>query len=160
MTNRTSIFVATSLVVAALAFTGCVSSFDTGSGTGGANGGPGTGGGPVSCGAGGSTADAGSQLANFASVVETVNFYCGGSACHNAGQAPDLFGGDLYTTLTTYKSAMCGNRVLVKPCAPNESPFYLAQKGQCAGLDKMPKGCVDNCTDPDYLEGIRQWIAN
>jgi hypothetical protein len=23
----------------------------------------------------------------------------------------------------------------------------------------MPKGCVDNCTPPDYLDGIKQWIA-
>jgi hypothetical protein len=24
----------------------------------------------------------------------------------------------------------------------------------------MPFGCVDQCTPPDYLEGIRQWILN
>jgi hypothetical protein len=24
----------------------------------------------------------------------------------------------------------------------------------------MPLGCVDNCTPADYLEGVRQWIAN
>lgn len=66
----------------------------------------------------------------------------------------------LYTTLTTFVSPMCGNRVLVKPCAPDESAFYLAQRGQCGTLDKMPKGCVDLCTPDNYLEGVRQWIAN
>jgi len=24
----------------------------------------------------------------------------------------------------------------------------------------MPFGCMDQCTPPDYLEGIRQWILN
>jgi hypothetical protein len=31
--------------------------------------------------------------------------------------------------------------------------------GLCGdSLAKMPFGCVDACTPPDYLEGIRQWI--
>jgi len=74
----------------------------------------------------------------------------------------------LYTTLTTYKSKRCGNFFLVKPGAPQESAFYLAQKGGLCKdadtskkpLDQMPFGCSDGCTPDDYLEGVRQWIAN
>jgi hypothetical protein len=90
-----------------------------------------------------------------------VQLQCGGGGCHNEGQPPLLFDGDLYARLTTYVSARCGNRLLVKPCAPDESAFYLAQAGRCgAGLERMPKGCVDLCTPDNYLEGIRQWIAS
>jgi len=76
---------------------------------------------------------------------------------------------DLYTKLTTFKSARCMDRVLVKPCAPNESAFYLAQAGLCEGggggdgpLPYMPFGCMpiyDNCTAANLLEGVKQWIA-
>ena len=53
--------------------------------------------------------------------------------------------------------------MLVKPCAPEESAFYLAQMGQCGDLAQMPFGCdpkYDNCTPAEKLEGLRQWIAN
>jgi hypothetical protein len=175
MKKRTSIFVAMFLrmalrmafgltVVAPLG--ACMSSGDgaggtggTSGGTGGHAGGAGTGGaGPANCGAGGSAG--GSDLANYATMMFIVSASCGGPGCHNDTQTPKLFEGDLYTTLTTYKAAKCGNRFLVNPCSPNDSAFYLAQMGQCAGLDRMPKGCVDNCTPDNYLEGIRQWIAN
>jgi hypothetical protein len=67
----------------------------------------------------------------------------------------------LYSTLMTFVADKCGNRVLVKPGAPSESAFYLAQMGQCGdSLPQMPNGCVDNCTPADYLDGIRQWIEN
>ena len=52
--------------------------------------------------------------------------------------------------------------MLVKPCAPEESAFYVAQKGTCGDVPQMPFGCLpefDNCTPADKLEGIRQWIA-
>jgi hypothetical protein len=132
-----------------------------GSGTGGtASGGSGSGG--SGSGSGGSGGDA--QPATFQTVRDTVDFYCGGSGCHGSGEtAPNIYGvrddAALYKTLTTFKSALCGNRVLVKPGSPQDSAFFLAQADMCKPLDRMPKGCVDNCTAPDYLEGIRQWIA-
>jgi len=93
-----------------------------------------------------------------------VQAKCGGSGCHNEGTSPNLVGisdANLYTLLKTYVSVFCGNRVLVKPGSPNESAFYLAQTGQCGdALPQMPLGCVDDCTPADYLEGVRQWIAN
>jgi hypothetical protein len=78
---------------------------------------------------------------------------------------PNLFPDDdtaLYTTLTTYKVTKCGGRVLVKPCAPEDSAFYRAQSDptMCEMLPQMPFGCgAGNCTQPDDLEIVRQWIA-
>lgn len=94
-----------------------------------------------------------------------ISFYCGGTGCHNAGQPPDLFPKDdatLYKTLTEYKVKDCDNRVLVKPCAPEESAFYRAQSGSvtCDPLPRMPFGCgTGSCTSDDDLEDVRQWIA-
>jgi hypothetical protein len=68
----------------------------------------------------------------------------------------------LYTTLTTYKVTKCGGRVLVKPCAPEDSALYRAQSDPttCEMLPQMPFGCgVGSCTQPDDLEIVRQWIA-
>ena len=107
-----------------------------------------------------------SPYANFASVVQIAQVKCGGAGCHAGGeQKPVLLGvdnGALYTTLKTYVVKDCGNRLLVKPGAPQDSAFYLAQKGQCGStIPQMPLGCSeDNCTPQDYLEGVRQWIAN
>lgn len=107
---------------------------------------------------------ASSQYANFATVAQIVQVQCGGSGCHNGDTSPTMNGlsdADLYKTLTTYVSALCGKCVLVKPGSPDQSAFYLAQMGLCGNsLSQMPLGCVDNCTPPDYLDGIRQWIAN
>ena len=51
--------------------------------------------------------------------------------------------------------------MLVRPGSPEESSFLLVQRGgACGALDQMPFGCVDTCTPPDYLEAVRQWIAN
>ena len=64
-----------------------------------------------------------------------IGFYCGGAGCHNEGQPPNYFPDNdatLYRTLTEYKVAKCGGRVLVKPCAPAESAFYLARQRRCA----------------------------
>lgn len=102
-------------------------------------------------------------MANFATVHDIVFTLCGGSACHQAGDTPPTLLDDakLYSTLMTFVSGKCGNRVLVKPGAPQDSAFYLAQAGQCGdAMDRMPLGCVDQCTPPDYLEGVRQWIQN
>jgi len=94
-----------------------------------------------------------------------ISFYCGGAGCHNNGQSPNLFPSDdatLYRTLTEYKVTKCGGRVLVKPCAPEESAFYRAQAEptMCDPLPRMPFGCgPGSCTAADDLEDIRQWIA-
>ena len=78
---------------------------------------------------------------------------------------PNLFPDNdttLYNTLTTYKVTKCGGRVLVKPCAPEDSAFYRAQNDPttCEMLPQMPFGCGGgNCTQPDDLEIVREWIA-
>ena len=124
----------------------------------------------VSCAGSGGT----SALATWANVRDVVDNTCFGSDCHTQGeQAPTLLGLNsaalsdtaLYTELTTYTTtALCSQRLLVKPCAPDESAFYLAQAGMCgASLPYMPFGCspaYQNCTPDDKLQGIRDWIAN
>lgn len=143
---------------------GSASGGNNGSG-GGGSGGTGSGGsgsGGKDSGSGGTGGDV--QPATFQTVRDTVNFYCGGPGCHGSGETgPNIYGvasdATLYKTLTTFKSVLCGNRVLVKPGSPEDSAFFLVQADMCQPLDRMPKGCVDNCTAPDYLEGIRQWIA-
>ena len=132
----------------------------------------GTGGGMVSCGGSSGT----STLATWTSVRQVVDLTCQGSDCHTQGdREPFMIGlmgpmadADLYNKLTTYKAVRCLNRPMVKPCDPEGSAFYLAQMGRCEGamvgdpvpLPQMPFGCVDYCTAPDKIEGIRQWIAN
>lgn len=107
-----------------------------------------------------------SPYANFATVVQIAQVKCGGAGCHAGGdQKPTLLGADngsLYSTLKTYVVKACGNRLLVKPGAPQDSAFFLAQKGQCGSeLPQMPLGCSDDtCVPSDYVEGVRQWIAN
>ncbi len=103
---------------------------------------------------------------SFETVKTNITFYCGGPGCHNAGQKPNLFPADddtLYRTLMEYKVEDCGGRVLVKPCAPEDSAFYRAQTDptMCDPLPRMPFNCgPGRCTDPSDLEDIRQWIAN
>ena len=106
-----------------------------------------------------------SGVATFSDVKTVVGFYCGGTDCHNSGRMPNLFPDNdtaLYTTLTTYKVTKCGGRVLVKPCAPEDSAFYRAQNDPttCEMLPQMPFGCVTgSCVQPDDLAIVRQWIA-
>jgi hypothetical protein len=112
-------------------------------------------------GASGADSGGGSPYANFAAIRDIVSFKCGGSGCHGEREPRLVDDAKLYSTLTTYVSQRCGNRLLVKPGSPQESAFYLAQNALCGPtLEKMPLGCVDNCTPSDYLEGVRQWIAN
>jgi hypothetical protein len=120
--------------------------------SGGAGGGdPGSGGGAGSA-----------QPASFATVREIVNATCGGSDCHQPGGTPPALLTDdarLYANLLSFVAKACGGHVLIKPGAPQESAFYLVQTGGCDDPSfKMPLGCVDRCTPPDYLEGVRQWI--
>lgn len=166
MKRCSSVLTRTFLILAVLApIAACL---PTGSGPGDGGGGTGM----VSCGGSSGT----STLATWTSVREVVDLTCQGSDCHTQGdREPYMFGlsgpiadEDLYNKLTTYKATRCRDRVMVKPCAPDESAFYLAQMGQCEGLagvplPQMPFGCspvYDNCTPADKLEGIRQWIAN
>jgi len=174
--GRVALFVGTLASFALLASTGgCLvdrtpSSEGVGGGdSGGSAGSGGTGGGGSAGRAsttGGNSGSGGgsSQYANLATVSQIVQAKCGGSGCHNDGTPPNMVGisdANLYTLLKTYVSTYCGNRVLVKPGSPDQSAFYLAQEGQCGdSLPIMPLGCVDNCTPSDYLEGVRQWIAN
>jgi hypothetical protein len=134
---------------------------------------PDDGGGTVSCGGSSGT----SALATWANVRDVVNT-CSGADCHESreplmiGSPTPLSDAALYSKLTTYVAPQCGGRKLVKPCAPDDSAFSRAQTGMCEGiagtllgapLPYMPYGCdpmYDNCTPPDKLEGIRQWIAN
>jgi hypothetical protein len=144
-----------------------------GSGSGGSAGGCGNGNGSGGHGSGGSataTADAGpSQYANFSTIQQIVEFKCGGSSCHNSVQAP-MFqdNSDLYNALTTSKAPDCMNLTLVQPGSPNQSAMYLAIAGLCPCVPQMPNGCTGgdpnapqySCIPPDYIEGVRQWIAN
>ncbi len=140
----------------------------------GAGGSTGTAGiGMVSC-AGSSGTSTLATWANLRDVIDPANppGGCYGSDCHRQGERePVMLGATgmlsdaaLYDKLTTYKTTTkCGNRVMVKPCAPDDSAFYRAQAGTCEDLPQMPFGCLpefDNCTPADKLEGIRQWIAN
>jgi len=102
-----------------------------------------------------------SPYANFATMTEIVMVKCGGAGCHSGEMPPTLVAdGTLHGTLTSYVSKLCGNRVLVKPGAPEDSAFYLAQAGLCGDtLPKMPLGCVDTCVPADYVDGVRAWIA-
>src|SRR3982750_3330296 len=87
----------------------------------GAGGGSGTG--MVSCGGSSGT----SALATWANVHDVVDNTCFGSDCHTQGDREPILLGllsaplsdtDLYNKLTGYKTTLCGQRMLVKPCAP------------------------------------------
>ena len=128
----------------------------------------------VSCGGSSGT----STLATWANVRDVVDMTCAGADCHETreplmyGSTGPLTDAALYSKLTTYVAPQCGGRMLVKPCAPDDSAFFRAQAHMCEGLagtllgmplPYMPYGCdpmYDNCTPADKLEGIRQWIAN
>lgn len=168
MKSSTSVIVR-SLAVATFAFfIACApSGFDPPlTGTGGT-------GGPINCGGTPGT----SPLGEWSAITIFVQDNCAGTDCHATGdREPYLIGktgplsdAELYTKLTTFKAPKCGNRVLVKPCEPDESTFLRAQTGMCEGaagvpLAYMPYGCsvdppFENCTAQDKLDGIREWIA-
>ena len=149
----------------------CATSEEGPTGMGGSGGSGGSA--PVSCGGAGGTGD----KATWANVRDILApdypiGGCFGADCHTEGdREPFLFGlnsaplsdADLYRKLTTYRTVKCGQRLLVNPCSPNQSAFYLAQMGLCEELPQMPFGCEpanDNCTPDAKLEGLRQWIAN
>jgi hypothetical protein len=104
-----------------------------------------------------------SPYANFATVREVVALVCGTASCH-LGEAKPTLANDasLFSVLTTYVSKGCENNVLVKPGAPDQSAFWLVQRGPCGTVPRMPKGCTpgENCIPQEYVDGIQQWIAN
>jgi hypothetical protein len=111
-----------------------------------------------------------SPYANFATIQQIVQLKCGGSSCHNSGLQNPMFQDDsnLYSALTTDKAPDCMNYLLVKAGAPSQSAMYLAISGACPCVPQMPNGCMGgdpngpeySCLPPDYIEGVRQWIAN
>lgn len=176
-----------SLLIAA-SLTGCLpgggtlDQTDGGAGSGGGSGGSAGGSGGSGSGGTGSSACGGSSgtspNANFAFVKTLISNTCAGADCHEQGgnYQPYLIGmsgpfsdAELHMKLTTLTSQKCGGRVLVKPCEPDASAFYLVQKpGDACGTGafRMPFACIDSpdaltrCTLADELEAIRQWIAN
>jgi hypothetical protein len=177
MKGRFSVFRVSLTLVALGTIGACLPDAHVNRGTGGTSGSGGSGGvnGMVSCG-GASGTSALATWANVRSIIEPDSAQpggCFGADCHRQGEREPVMVGtisdplsdtDLYNKLTTYRtSAKCGNRVLVKPCAPDDSAFYRAQAGTCGELPQMPFGCLpefENCTPADKLEGLRQWIAN
>jgi hypothetical protein len=161
-----------------------------GSGFGGAtgghqgSGGSGAGGQIASSGCGGQASGTGGQAgninlgtdgggaspyANFSTVEQIVQIKCGGASCHNSVQNPMFASApDLYTALTTDQAPDCKNYTLVKAGDPTQSAMYLAISGACPCVPQMPDGCTGgdpngpdySCLPPDYIEGVRQWIAN
>jgi hypothetical protein len=111
-----------------------------------------------------------SPYANFSTIQQIVQLKCGGASCHNSGLQNPMFQDDanLYSALTTSKAPDCMNYTLVKAGAPTESAMYLAISGACPCVPQMPDGCTGgdpngpdySCLPPDYIEGVRQWIAN
>jgi len=150
------------LVVVLVGLGACSGELASNTGRGGSSGQSGAGGG-ASCSAGGTGGS--SSFATWSGVKTIIGFYCGGAGCHNEGQPPNYFPDNdatLYRTLTEYTVAKCGGRVLIKPCAPEDSAFYRAQAEppMCDLLLRMPFGCGEgSCTSPEDLEDIRQWIA-
>ncbi|SRR6266545_3705655 len=140
----------------------CAGDLGQNAGQGGSSGQSGASG-AASCGS--AATGGGSGTATWSDLKTVVGFYCGGTGCHNNGQTPNLFPNDdatLYRTLTEYKVTKCGGRVLVKPCAPEDSALYRAQTNPttCETLPQMPFGCGGgNCTQPDDLDIVRRWIA-
>jgi hypothetical protein len=156
----------------------------TGSGGNGSGGSTGSGGQVVTTGCGGTASGSGGQggtinlgvdgggaspYANFSTVQQIVQFKCGGGSCHNSVQNPMFASApDLYTALTTDKAPDCMNYTLVKAGDPTHSAMYLAVAGLCPCVPQMPDGCTGgdpnnpeySCLPPDYIEGLRQWIAN
>lgn len=163
MLSSLPVLVRTSALLVVLAGLGaCAGDPASNTGLGGSSGQSGTGGG-ASCNPGG--AGGTSSFATWSGVKTVIGFYCGGAGCHNEGQPPNYFPDNdatLYRTLMEYRVTNCGGRVLVKPCAPEESAFYRAQTEppMCDPLPRMPFGCgPGSCTSPEDLEDVRQWIA-
>lgn len=156
MIGHASVVTGVAAVFVALATSGACSG---GSGTTGA---AGSGGMVASCTPTGGTGAPSTAVPgpNF-QTVRDIATRCAGVICHSGTMNPMIQDTpNLYQTLTTYQAGLCSGFKLIEPCKPEESAFYLAQRGECANIPRMPLECVDNCTPTEDLEALRQWIAN
>jgi hypothetical protein len=164
MTRHASLVAAVAAVVTMFVAAGACSSEPAPmTGAGGTTGAAGGGGGTASCTPTGGTGSPGTAIPgpNFATVRNIAASRCGVPGCHVGAMQPPLQDTpDFYATLTSYRSSSCSGFRLVEPCKPEESAFYLAQMGQCPNIPRMPLECTDNCTPADWLEHVRNWIAN
>src|SRR3954471_6134814 len=117
MTGPISIFRISSILAALGTIGACAGGLDPG--VGGSSGS-----GMVSCGGASGT----SALATWANVRDVVDNTCHGSDCHTTGERePFMLGVNsvplsdaaLYAKLTSFKADLCGNKLVVKPCAPD-----------------------------------------
>lgn len=112
-------------------------------------------------------------------VVLTQNVTnCSGSDCHGGVEYRVDFRDDpmiaesLYQRLTTWYSDLCGMNV-VTPGQPENSALLKVLTEGCGTvydmceigtecIPRMPLNCEDgyDCIPPDYVEAVRQWIAN
>ena len=109
-------------------------------------------------------------------VLSQSSITCIGSDCHGGFENrldlrddPSLTPG-LYERLTTWTSDVCG-KVVVSPSNPDASALLQVLTTGCnftpgceigtACIPRMPYNCTDgfDCTPPEYIEAIRQWIA-
>jgi len=167
-------------VLFASALAGCPGTLDAGvvpgggSGSAGSGGGGGGGGGTAAaCVPSGSSSDSGSIAPTFATVRTVFQGGgaiqgCASAPCHTTGsmEPPShplslLNDSNLYTTLTSYVSAACGNDKLVEPGHPESSALITILNGPCGATPQMPYLCSgDSCIPSDYIAALSQWIAN
>src|SRR3954471_15308515 len=117
MTGHISIFRVALMLGAVGTIGACAGGLDPGIGAGGGSG-------MASCGGASGT----SALATWANVRDVVDNTCFGSDCHVKGERePFMLGVNsvplsdaaLYAKLTSFKADLCGNKLVVKPCAPD-----------------------------------------
>jgi len=109
-------------------------------------------------------------------LILTMNqINCTGSDCHGGvtqriDLRPSVDG--LYERLTTTTSEVCG-KLIVSPGYPDESALLQVLTTGCGNvvpnceigvecIPRMPIECTEgvDCIPPDYIEALRQWIAN
>lgn len=105
-------------------------------------------------------------------------FDSGSADCHGGHEGrvdfrPDMPGiTPLYERLTTWYSDVCG-KLVVSPGNPDQSALLQVLTTGCGNvvpkcligtecIPRMPLECEDGagCIPPDYVEALRQWIAN
>jgi len=112
-------------------------------------------------------------------VLTTNQISCIGSDCHGGVDTridlrPDEMrpAEMLYNRLTTQMSELCG-KLIVSPGYPDQSALVQVLTTGCGTvtpgcligtecIPRMPLECTEgvDCIPPDYIEAIRQWIAN
>jgi len=174
MKHRTSkLALALALSVSA-PLTGCAGSIND-TPDGGGKGGSGGGGGSAVCvPSGGTSNDAGIDP-SFATVKLVLSGGgpiqpCAAAPCHAVGgmapPPPEMpltlqDNAQLYTNMTSYVAAGCGNMKLIEPGKPEQSALISILSGPCGNVPRMPYQCADDgCIPPEYIAAISQWIAN